>query len=99
VINGEKVTGVTTMYMGEGLDTGDMILKEETEIGENETYGELHDRLCIIGAHCLSETMKLIEAGTAPREVQNAVFKLKMATQKGDYDKTVAAYENLKKLI
>ena len=71
VINGEKVTGVTTMYMGEGLDTGDMILKEETEIGENETYGELHDRLCMIGAHCLSETMKLIEAGTAPREVQN----------------------------
>lgn len=70
VINGEKTTGVTTMYMGEGLDTGDMILKEETEIGENETYGELSDRLCQIGAHCLSETMKLIEAGTAVREVQ-----------------------------
>lgn len=70
VINGEKTTGVTTMYMGEGLDTGDIILKEETEIGENETYGELSDRLCQIGAHCLSETMKLIEAGTAVREVQ-----------------------------
>ena len=52
VINGEKVTGVTTMYMGEGLDTGDMILKEETEIGENETNDELHDRLSHIGAHC-----------------------------------------------
>lgn len=71
VINGEKTTGVTTMYMGEGLDTGDMILKEETPIGENETYGELHDRLSIIGAHCLHETMVLLEAGTAPREVQD----------------------------
>lgn len=50
VINGEPVTGVTTMYMGEGLDTGDMILKKETLIGENETYGELHDRLKEIGA-------------------------------------------------
>ena len=49
VINGEPVTGVTTMYMGEGLDTGDMILKKETPIGENETYGELHDRLKEIG--------------------------------------------------
>lgn len=48
IIDGEKTTGVTTMYMGEGLDTGDMILKKETPIGENETYGELHDRL---GSH------------------------------------------------
>ena len=63
VINGEKVTGVTTMYMGEGLDTGDMLLKEETPIGENETSGELHDRLCLVGAHCLSETMKKLEEG------------------------------------
>ena len=53
VINGEPVTGVTTMYMGEGLDTGDMILKKETPIGENETYGELHDRLKEIGAQAL----------------------------------------------
>lgn len=71
VINGEAVTGVTTMYMGEGLDTGDMILKEETPIEENETYGELHDRLRYIGAHCLSETMKLLEAGCAPRQPQD----------------------------
>ena len=61
VINGEPVTGVTTMYMGEGLDTGDMILKKETPIGENETYGELHDRLKEIGAQALLETLDLIE--------------------------------------
>ncbi len=63
VINGEPVTGVTTMYMGEGLDTGDMILKKETPIGENETYGELHDRLKEIGAQALLETLDLIEEG------------------------------------
>ena len=71
VINGESVTGVTTMYMGEGLDTGDMILKKETTIGENETYGELHDRLKEIGAQALVETIELIEQGKAPREVQD----------------------------
>ena len=71
VINGESVTGVTTMYMGEGLDTGDMILKKETPIGENETYGELHDRLKEIGSQALVETIELIEQGKAPREVQD----------------------------
>ena len=71
VINGESVTGVTTMYMGEGLDTGDMILKKETPIGENETYGELHGRLKEIGAQALVETIELIEQGKAPREVQD----------------------------
>ena len=71
VINGEPVTGVTTMYMGEGLDTGDMILKKETPIGENETYGELHDRLKEIGAQALLETLDLIEEGRAPRVKQD----------------------------
>lgn len=74
VINGESVTGVTTMYMGEGLDTGDMILKKETPIGENETYGELHDRLKEIGAQALVETIELIEQGKAPREVQDDIL-------------------------
>lgn len=71
VINGEKVSGVTTMRMDEGLDTGDMILKKETPIGENETYGELHDRLKEIGAEALVETIALIEQGKAPREKQD----------------------------
>ncbi len=70
VINGEKVTGVTTMYMAEGLDTGDMIEKSETEIGRTETYGELHDRLSVMGAELLKKTVEKLENGTAEREVQ-----------------------------
>lgn len=71
VIDGNEKTGVTTMYMAEGLDTGDMILKSETPIGKTETYGELHDRLSVMGAELLIETIEKIENGTAPREVQN----------------------------
>ncbi len=67
VINGEKETGVTTMYMAEGLDTGDMILKTETPIGMEETYGELHDRLAVLGAQLLDQTIEQIQSGTAPR--------------------------------
>ena len=57
VLDGEKVTGVTTMLMAEGLDTGDMLLSRSTEIGENETASELHDRLAVIGAELLIETL------------------------------------------
>lgn len=71
VISGDKLGGVTTMYMGEGLDTGDIIRKYETEVGENETAGELFDRLSISGAELLSETLGLIESGEAPRIPQN----------------------------
>ncbi len=72
VINGEKETGVTTMFMAEGLDTGDMILKRSTEISIEETSGELHDRLSVLGADCLEDTMKLFLAGEdIPRTVQN----------------------------
>ncbi len=71
VLNGEELGGVTSMYMDEGLDTGDIILKKSTPVGENETSGELFDRLCLLGAECLAETLELIEAGTAPRTHQN----------------------------
>ena len=60
VLNGEKETGVTAMQMNEGLDTGDMLYSIKTEIGENETSGELHDRLSAIGAEVLSETVEKI---------------------------------------
>lgn len=70
IINDEEKTGITTMYMAKGLDTGDMILKNETKIAENETYGELHDRLKVMGAETLSDTLKLLEKGTAPRKQQ-----------------------------
>ncbi len=71
VLNGEKVTGVTSMLMAEGLDTGDMLLKRETEIGENETVSSLHDRLSIIGAELLIDTIKGIEEGSIIPEVQD----------------------------
>lgn len=71
VLNGEKVTGVTSMLMAEGLDTGDMLLKRETEIGENETASSLHDRLSIIGAELLIDTIKGIEEGSIIPEVQD----------------------------
>ena len=74
VLNGDKTTGITTMYMDEGMDTGDMILKEEVEIGENETTGELWERLAEIGGNLLVKTLEQIENGTAPREKQGEDF-------------------------
>lgn len=76
VINGEKVTGVTTMYMDIGMDTGDMILKEEVSIGEDETTGELWDKLSEVGAKLLVKTLKQIEDGTATRIPQGEDFTM-----------------------
>ena len=76
VLNGDKTTGVTTMYMDEGMDTGDMILKKEIEIGENETTGELWDRLSKIGGELLVETLKQIEKGVAPRKKQEENYSI-----------------------
>ncbi|HCC00241.1 MAG TPA: methionyl-tRNA formyltransferase [Ruminococcaceae bacterium] len=70
IINGEKETGVTSMFISTGLDTGDMILKKAVAITENETYGSLHDKLMLAGARVISETLPLIESGNAPREKQ-----------------------------
>lgn len=61
VLDGEKFAGVTSMQMDEGLDTGDMLLVEKTEIGENETSGELFDRLAVMGADLLIKTLIAIE--------------------------------------
>lgn len=61
VLNGEKITGVTTMLMAEGVDTGDMLLSKSVEIGENETASELHDRLSVLGAETLLETVKAVK--------------------------------------
>ncbi len=71
VLNGDKETGVTTMYMAEGLDTGDMIFEESLSIGENETAGELFDRLAVLGASLIVKTLQAVEDGTAPRRVQD----------------------------
>lgn len=71
VLNGEKSTGVTTMLMGEGLDTGDMLLKASLDIGENETASELHDRLSVIGAELLIKTLDRIKSGKIDPISQN----------------------------
>lgn len=74
ILNGDKKTGITTMYMDIGMDTGDMILKEEVDIGENETTGELWNRLSKIGGELLVKTLKQIEEGTATKTKQGEDF-------------------------
>ncbi len=76
VLNGDSVTGVTTMYMNEKMDEGDIILKEEVEIGENETTGELWEKLSKLGSKLLVKTLRQIEEGTAPRIKQDSNFTL-----------------------
>ena len=71
VLNGDKVTGVTTMYLASEMDTGDIIYTAETEIGEYETSGELFDRLKDMGAELLAKTLRDIDVGTAPRTPQD----------------------------
>ena len=63
VLNGDDESGITTMLMGEGLDTGDILLQRSTPIGENETAAELFDRLAEIGADLLIETLEKLEKG------------------------------------
>ena len=63
IIDGKKVTGITTMYMAEGLDTGDMLLKAECEIAENDNFEVIHDRLGILGAQLLQKTVDGLEKG------------------------------------
>lgn len=76
VLNGDKTTGITTMFMNAGMDTGDMLLKQEVEIGEDETTGELWDKLTKIGGELLVKTLDLIEQGKTPREKQGEDFTM-----------------------
>jgi methionyl-tRNA formyltransferase len=70
VLNGDEKTGVSIMQMDEGLDTGDIVLVRETEIGENETSAELFDRLSQIGSEALLEALDLIESGNVKPQKQ-----------------------------
>ena len=101
VLNGDKKTGITTMYMDVGMDTGDMILKEETKIGDNETTGELWERLAIMGGDLLVKTLKLIEEGKAPREKQGADFTLApmLSKEMAKIDWQVKTAEEIKNLV
>jgi methionyl-tRNA formyltransferase len=67
VINGEKLTGITTMFMDTGLDTGDMILREAVPIYDDDNVGALHDRLAVLGAELLIKTLDLLRCGRAAR--------------------------------
>lgn len=71
IIDGEKVTGITTMYMAEGLDTGDMIDKAEIEISLEDNFETIHDKLGECGADLLLKTLEKIENGTVTRTVQD----------------------------
>ncbi len=71
VMAGETETGVTIMYMGEKLDDGDMMLVKKTPIGPEETTGELHDRLAVLGAEGIVEALKLLADNQAPRIPQD----------------------------
>src|SRR5699024_2603741 len=71
IIKGETKSGVTTMFMDEGLDTGDMILKNEVEISKEMTAGQLHDVLADLGAKTLLETLDLIEGNKVSRTKQD----------------------------
>ena len=96
VINGEKITGVTTMRMDEGLDTGDMILKEEVTLKEDETGGSLFERLAQVGAELCIKTLKVMEQGTAVYTSQNqeeATYTTMIKKQLGEIDWTKSAQE------
>ena len=72
VLNGDETAGVTIMYVSEALDSGDIILKKEIPVGVDETFGELHDRLAVLGAEALVEAMREIADGTSTRTPQNS---------------------------
>ncbi len=71
IVDGETETGVTTMLMDVGLDTGDMLVKHRLTIGENETAGHLHDRLAVVGREVMDETLRQLCAGTLVAEKQD----------------------------
>ncbi len=101
IINGERVTGVTTMKMDSGVDTGDMLLKAETEIGEYETSEELFDRLAVMGGELLIKTVKGLEAGTitpVPQNHSEHTYAPMISRETGIIDWTKSARE-ISKLI
>lgn len=99
VMNGESVTGVTTMFMNEGLDTGDMILKDEIPIDSAMNTGQLHDLLMNSGAELLIKTLELLSEGRAPRLSQddsqaNYAPLLKKAVERIDWQDSALNIHN-----
>ena len=101
VINGEKETGITTMLMEEGLDTGDMLLSAETAITDEDTTETLHDRLAKIGADLLIETLRKWNDGKihpTPQDEAKATYAPMLKKEEGLIDWTLPA-ENLGRFI
>lgn len=102
VIDGEKVSGVTTMYMDVGLDTGDMIMAEEIRLDEKETGGSLHDKLSAAGARLLIKTLKALADGNAARipqdETQTGAYAKMLSKDMGRIDFAEPA-EKIERLI
>lgn len=89
IVAGDTETGITVMYMDEGLDTGDLLLQERIEIANNETGGSLHDRLAKIAPGALQEALTQLRAGTAPRTPQDstaATYAPKLEREDGRID-------------
>lgn len=89
IVSGEKKAGVTTMMTNEGIDTGDMLLRDEVEIGENETAEELTERLSRLGAQTLLRTLRALEDGTLVRTPQNeaeASYQPMLTREMGEMD-------------
>lgn len=96
VLNGDRVTGVTAMQMAEGLDTGDILTAIETEIGENETSGELFDRLSILGGDLIIRTLDMLENGEIKpikQDESKATHTSKIDKSLCPIDFTKSAYE------
>lgn len=89
VIDGEKVSGVTSMYMEKGLDTGDMLIKKELPIGKETTAGEYHDELALLGGEVLLETLDKLEEGTLSPEKQDdalSTYASQLSKAEGEID-------------
>ncbi len=100
IINGETKTGVSTFFIDEKIDTGAIIMKKETAIGDNESAGELHDRLMVLGAETVIETLSLIEkeevqTTTQPKEETKTAYKLNKDNTKIDFSKPGNEIHNL----
>ncbi len=98
ILDGQTETGVTTMYMDEGLDTGDMILKASVSILPEDNFGTLHDRLAKVGGDLLVQTLSLIADGTAPRVSQQGetcyASMITKETRKLDFSQTKTQLHN-----
>lgn len=96
VVNGDEVTGVTSMMMAEGMDTGDIILQREIPIGPDETSNELSERLSALGAQCIADTIALFEKGSVtcvPQDESRATLAPILKKEMGRIDFSRSAQE------